>query len=75
MKPVHASMQMRPCLSSASRRKSMGAKSEKRRGSNPTSPTYPSRFSGYGRKGRASDFFAAREVAERAVGEEVERDV
>jgi hypothetical protein len=53
----------------------MGAKSEKRRGSNPTSPTYPSRFSGYGRKGRASDFFAAREVAERAVGEEVEKDV
>jgi len=51
----------------------MGTYSEIRRGSNPTSPTYPSRLAGAGRKGRAADFFAAsREVAERAVKEEKE---
>lgn len=53
MKPVTASMQIRPCFNSASRRKSTGAKSENRKGSNPASPAYPARFGGYSRKGRA----------------------
>ena len=33
----------------------MGAKSEKRNGSNPTFPTYPSQFGGESRKGRDWD--------------------
>lgn len=37
-KPRTASWQMRPCLSSASRRKSMGTNEENPMGSNPTSP-------------------------------------
>lgn len=53
MKPVTASMQIRPCFNSASRRKSTGTKSENRKGSNPASPAYPARFGGYSRKGRA----------------------
>ena len=44
---------MRPCLISASRRKSTGTKSENRKGSNPASPAYPERLGGYSRKGRA----------------------
>jgi hypothetical protein len=37
----------------------MGTKSEKRKGSKPASPTYPSRLGGYGRKGSASLAFSA----------------
>ena len=42
----------------------MGKYSEMRRGSNPTSPTYPLVFSGAGRKGRAWDFSAALRATE-----------
>mmetsp|Transcript_41372 Transcript_41372/g.74585 ORF Transcript_41372/g.74585 Transcript_41372/m.74585 type:complete len:230 (+) Transcript_41372:359-1048(+) len=65
--PSQAIMQMRPCLSSASRRKSTGAKSEKRKGSNPTFPTYPSQFGGDSRKGREADL-AFTVVTARVVG-------
>mmetsp|Transcript_10297 Transcript_10297/g.25157 ORF Transcript_10297/g.25157 Transcript_10297/m.25157 type:complete len:201 (-) Transcript_10297:16-618(-) len=56
MEPAAASMAMRPCLSSASRRNLMSATSDMPRGSKPTSPTIePSRAEGFLRKGTAAD--------------------
>jgi hypothetical protein len=52
--PAVANMAIRPCLSSASRRKRGEIKSEKPTGSKPLLPTRLSRFFGLGRYGTAA---------------------
>ena len=49
--PTTANIDIRQCFSSASRKKSIGTKSEKRKGSKPTSPAYPARLGGYSKNG------------------------